>query len=143
MKLKLQLKMLLIKIIFEWKVILGIFADSWPVPNPMTAKDVCLLFLSIFWILQFLSHFLFLLKARNLFIWFCSKFRGKQTVFFASKWTILLLRSKPVQWNYRHFFKDFKKRSVFLTGPIKLFDSLPKKTNMCENLTSEVGWNKN
>ena len=41
--------------------------------NPWAAKDVCLRFPSIIWFLQFLSHFLFLTEAKNIFIWFYIK----------------------------------------------------------------------
>ena len=38
------------------------------------------------------------------------KIRG---IFLASRCTSLLLCSKPVQRNYRHFFRDFKLKGAF------------------------------
>ena len=84
MKLKLQLKILLIQIIFEWKVSISqenegkaffkVFLQihKWFL-NLLTSKGVCLRFPRIIWCLQFSSHFLFLTEARNIFISFYIK----------------------------------------------------------------------
>ena len=74
-----------------------------PCFNPYTAKGIYLLFLSFIWFLQFQSHFLLLLEAKNKLILFCTKFWVKEQIFWR-----LNVRSKPVQRNCRHFFKDFK-----------------------------------
>ena len=73
---------------------------------------ICIHFFSIVWFLQFLSYFLFLLEGSSKFIPFYPKFGVKRARFLASKCTSLLLCSKPVQWNYQHFFKDFKPKSM-------------------------------
>ena len=68
---------------------------------------------STVWFLQFLNHFPLVLEARSKLILFYTKFWIKRARFSASTCTSLLLRSKPVQWNYRHFFWDFKSKSTF------------------------------
>ena len=72
--------------------------------NPWTAKYVYIRFSSIVWILQFLSHFLWVLKARRKLILFYTKFWVNRVRFLTSIFTSLLLRRKPVQWNYWHLF---------------------------------------
>ena len=84
MKLRLQLKMLIIQIIFEWmvsmiqrnkdKTLFQVFLQihEWFL-NTQTAKDVCLRFPSIIQFLQYSSHFLLLIEVRNIFIWFYNK----------------------------------------------------------------------
>ena len=74
--------MLLIQVIFEWKVSMNqenegkaffkVFLQihKWFL-NPLTSKGVCLRFQ--FWCLQFSNHFLFLIEARNIFISFYVK----------------------------------------------------------------------
>ena len=76
--------------------------------NLETAKYVYLRFSSIVWFLQFLRHFLWVLEARSKLILFYTKFWVNRARLLASKCTSLLLRSKPVQWNYRHFFLRFQ-----------------------------------
>ena len=56
----------------------------------------------LFWI--FLNHFLFLIEGRNKSIWLYNKFSVKQALFLTSLCNSFLLRSKPVQRNYRNFF---------------------------------------
>ena len=46
--------------------------------NPQTTKDACLRFLNMIWFLQFLGQFLFLIEARNIFIWFYTEFWENQ-----------------------------------------------------------------
>ena len=81
---------------FEWdndqKPVLGIFADLWPMLyNSQTPKDVYLRFSHFIWFLQFLSHYLFRLEARNKLIQFYTKFWVK----------------------YHHFSADFKPKRMF------------------------------
>ena len=48
-------------------------------------------------------------------------FEQKEPDFLASRCTSFLLRTKPVQRNYRHFFKDFKQKStLFRLMPLLL-----------------------
>ena len=76
-------------------------------------KYVYLRFSSIVWFSQLLSHFLWVLGARSKLILFYTKFWVNRARFLASTCTSLLLHSKPVQWNYRDFFWDFKSKSAF------------------------------
>ena len=84
MKPRLQLKMLLIQIILEWKVsmnekneVKAFFQVSLQIHewffSPKIAKDVYLRFSSIIWFLQYSSHFLFLTEARSILISFYTK----------------------------------------------------------------------
>ena len=75
---------------------------------------IYLRFSSIVWFLQFLSHFLWVLETRSKLSLFYTKFWLNRGRFLASTCTSLLLRSKPVQWNYRDFFWHFKPKSAFL-----------------------------
>ena len=69
---------------------------------------------SIVCFLEFLNHFLFPLESTNQVIRFYTKFWVKKLLLASSKCTSLLLgSSKPVQQNYRHFFKDFKPKCAF------------------------------
>ena len=70
-------------------------------------------FRALFGFCNFCSHFLLVLKARGKFILFYTKCWVNRATFLASTCTSLLLRSKPVQRNYRHFFWDFKPKSGF------------------------------
>ena len=81
--------------------------------NPQSAEDVYLRFPSILCFLLFLSHFLLVLEAGSKLVKFYTKFWVKRARFLASTCTSLLLRSKPVQQNYRHFLKVFKPKSPF------------------------------
>ena len=45
-------------------------------------------------------------KKKSKFIKFCTKFYIKQATFLPSKWNSFLLRSKRVQQNHLHFFKN-------------------------------------
>ena len=84
MKLRLQLKMLLIHIIFEWKLSMNKknkekaffryfcrFMSGYLTLRPR--KMYVYVFPRIIWFLQFSSYFLFLIEARSIFIWFCTK----------------------------------------------------------------------
>ena len=60
---------------------------------------------------QLFNHFLWVLEARSKLILFYTKCSANRVKLLASTCTILLLQSKLVQRNYRHFFRDFKPRS--------------------------------
>ena len=77
---------------------------GWESFNPLTAKYVYLRFSSIVSFFQFLSHFMWVFEARSKFIPFYTEFWVNRARFLASPCTSFLLRSKPVQWNYQHFF---------------------------------------
>ena len=77
-------------------------------------KYVYLRFSSFVWFLQFLSHFLWVLEARSKLTQYYTKFWVNRARFFASTCTSLLLRSKPVQWNYRHLFWRFRTKERVL-----------------------------
>ena len=57
---------------------------------------------------QFLAASFSFCKKGTTFIKFCPKFHVKQAKFLLSKCTSLILRSKLVQQNCLHFFKNFK-----------------------------------
>ena len=81
--------------------------------NHQSAEDVYLRFPSILCFLLFLGHFLLVLEAGSKLVKFYTKFWVKRARFLASTCTSLLLHSKPVQQNYRHFLKVFKPKSPF------------------------------
>ena len=82
-------------------------------------KYVYMRFSSIVWFLQFLSNFLWVLQARRKLILSYTKYWVYRATFLASTCSSLVLRSKRVHWNYRHFFRDFKPKSAF-SGLIKV-----------------------
>ena len=66
-------------------------------------------FLDCFSFSHFFGYFLLLLECKTNFIKFWTKVGIKQVKFLLSRWTSLLLCSKPVQQNWLRLFKNFKK----------------------------------
>ena len=58
----------------------------------------------------FFGHFLLFLEQNSKSIVFCTKFYVKAAIFLWSNCTSFLLRSKPVQRNWRYFLKSFRKQ---------------------------------
>ena len=91
------------------------------------------------WFLIFLSHFLFLVEARNKSIWFYTKFWFKQAPFLTSQITSFLMRCKPVQRNYGHGFSKILNLScIILSNGITYFKNLAIKT--CLETVRIVYW---
>ena len=65
----------------------------------------------VFWtalVLAIFGHFLLLLELKTKFIKFWTKLSIKQVNFLPFRCTSLLLRTKPVQRNWLHFFKTLR-----------------------------------
>ena len=69
-------------------------------------------FSQLFSFQQVFGYFLSLLQRKTNIIKFYTKFWIKKATFLASRYTSLLLRSKPVQQNWLRFLKNFRKQCV-------------------------------
>ena len=95
-------------------MVLGFFACLRLVLQPLDFQ-ICifLFFKNSFVSAFFLSHFVSVLKAGCQPILFYTKSWVNRDKVVASRCSSFLLRSKPVHWNYRHFFWNFTPKRVF------------------------------
>ena len=82
---------------------------------------------------NFLKPFQWVLEARSKLTLFYTKFWVTRARFLSSTCTSLLLCSKPVQWNYRHFFLRFQTEERVLRVKINVFHATEYNLNPVRN----------
>ena len=81
--------------------------------NPQPPNDAIWRFHRLLSFQPFFGNFLLFLEKKTKSIRFCTKFYAKAAIFLPCNCTSLLLCSKPVQQNWRHFLKSFRKQCAF------------------------------
>ena len=89
--------------------------------NPQRPNDAIWRFFVLIWFEPYFGHLLFLLEKKKKSIRFRTKLYVKVPTILRPNCSSLLLGSKPVQRNLRHFVKSFRRQCAF-SGLMKLND---------------------